>query len=162
MTRNLLLAALIVAAPGSALADPAADAAQCHRDAGTFLAGTVIRGPRYAPGHEKRRGVYLSHTRLTLRGDDGKSYDVAIDNVFANQYRRNQTSVPAPLNTIRVGDKLELCGQPFPNGIHWVHTNCGVTPSAEKPNGWVRKVGTDGSAGDNMEAGTTYCRLWAQ
>jgi hypothetical protein len=36
--------------------------------------------------------------------------DLAIDNVFANGYCHNHRSVPAPLNTIKVGSQLELCG----------------------------------------------------
>src|SRR4051812_22993100 len=147
------LAAMLIAAPVLAHADLAADADQCRLDAGTFVAGTVIRAPRFVPGRERRRGVYLSHTRLTVRATDGHTYDVAVDNVFANGYRRNQPSVPAPLDTIRIGDRLEMCGQPFPSGIHWVHTNCGARPVPERPNGWIRKVDTTGTAGENMEAG---------
>ena len=156
----VLIAALLLSVPDLARADAASDATQCRDSAGSFLAGTVIQAPRFVPGRERRRGVYLSHTRLTLRGDDGQSYDIAIDNVFADGYRRNQSSVPAPLNTVQVGDRLELCGQPFPDGLHWVHTNCGETPTPDKPNGWLRKVGTDGFAGDNMEDNETFCRLW--
>ena len=160
MKHVYLVALLLVSASTLAKADPAGDALQCQRDAGTFLTGTVIRGPRFVPGKERRQGVSLSHTHLTVRGDDRRSYDVAIDNVFANGYRRNQPSTPAPLNAIRVGDRLELCGQSFPGGIHWVHTNCGATPAPNKPNGWVRKISADGVAGDNIEAGEAFCRLW--
>jgi hypothetical protein len=41
----------------------------------------------------------MSHTHLTLRGDaDGRAYDVAIDNVFANGYRHNPRIAPvAPI-----------------------------------------------------------------
>jgi hypothetical protein len=162
MRQVCLLALLLMSAPALASADTAGDAAQCQRDAGTFLTGTVVRAPRFVAGKERRQGVYLSHTRLTLRGDDRQSYDVAIDNVFANGYRRNQPSIPAPLNGIRVGDRLELCGQPFPGGIHWVHTNCGSASTRDKPNGWVRKIAPNGAVGDNMEAGQTYCHLWPE
>ncbi len=157
----LLFVALLIG-PIAASADTAGDSAQCQQDAGKFVSGIVIRGPRFAPGKERRQGVYLSHTHLTLRDDNGQAYDVAIDNVFANGYRRNQPSIPAPLNTIRVGDRLELCGQPFPGGIHFVHTNCGATPTPDKPDGWVRKVGADGTAGDNMEGSQAFCRLWPE
>src|SRR5689334_450219 len=94
MRQVCLLALLLMSAPALASADTAGDAAQCQRDAGTFLTGTVVRAPRFVAGKERRQGVYLSHTRLTLRGDDRQSYDVAIDNVFANGYRRNQPSIP--------------------------------------------------------------------
>ncbi len=107
--------------------------------------------------------MYLSHTHLTLMGDDGASYDVAIDNVFANGYQRNQAGVPAPLNIIHTGDRLELCGQLYSGGdigIHWVHTNCGVTATPDKPDGWVRKLDSNGNAGPNMEANRAFCSLW--
>lgn len=145
-----------------AFADPATDASQCKQSAGSFLVGTVTNGPSFRSG-KPLHGVHLSHTHLTLRGDDGTSYDVAIDNVFANNYRRNQASVPAPLNTIRSGDRLELCGQLYTGGdvgIHWVHTNCGETPTSDKPDGWVRKLDANGNASDNMEANQAFCGLW--
>ncbi len=162
MTRFWLSAAVLLLLPSVAMADQASDAATCQQGAGAFLAGTVIRAPTFRSG-QQRHGVYLSHTRLTLRGDDGSSYDVAIDNVFANGYRRNQPSVPTPLNTIRIGDRLELCGQLYTGGdvgIHWVHTNCGVSSTPDRPDGWVRKVDRDGNAGDNMEANQAFCRLF--
>ncbi len=162
MPRITLCLALVLLYPSVVLADPAADAAQCQQSAGSFLAGTVTRGPRFQSG-KPLHGVYLSHSHLTLKGDDGTSYDVAIDNVFADGYRRNQPSVPAPLNTIRAGDRLELCGQLYSGndvGIHWVHTNCGETPTTDKPDGWVRKVDGNGNAGDNMEANQAFCKLW--
>src|SRR4051812_6989884 len=77
MTRRCLIAAILMFTPGVAGADQAADATQCRQNAGTFLAGTVVRAPRFVPGREQRAGVYLSHTRLMLRGDDGQAYDVA-------------------------------------------------------------------------------------
>jgi hypothetical protein len=162
MPRVYTLLALLLLFPVSAMADPAGDASQCKQGAGSFLAGTVTRGPHFQSG-KPLHGVYLSHTHLTLKGDDGTSYDVAIDNVFASGYRRNQPSVPAPLNTIQTGDRLELCGQLYSGGdvgIHWVHTNCGETPTSDKPDGWVRKLNSDGSAGDNMESNQAFCSLW--
>ncbi len=151
--------ALLLLLPSSAFADQAADAAACEQVAGSFLAGRVAAGPSFRSG-APRHGVHLSHTRLTLVGDDGTRYDVAIDNVFANGYRRNQARVPSPLNTIRRGDRLELCGEPYSGGIHWVHTNCGATPTPDRPNGWVRKVDKDGNAGDNMESNQAFCSLF--
>ena len=83
--------------------------------------------------------MFLSHTHVTLQADDGSSYDVAIDNVFANLYQRNRAAVPPPLNSIRVGDRLEVCGETFPGGIHWVHTDCGATrPSTGRTAGFAR------------------------
>ena len=162
MARLHIRVALLLLLPSSAFADQAADAAACKQAAGSFLAGKVAAGPSFRNG-APRHGVHLSHTHLILLGDDGTRYDVAIDNVFANGYRRNQGRVPSPLNTIRIGDRLELCGEPYSGGdvgIHWVHTNCGATPTADKPNGWVRKVDKDGNAGDNMEANQAFCSLF--
>jgi hypothetical protein len=163
MPRSYLAAALLLLLPSAAAwADQATDAGQCRQNAGTFLTGTVTQGPSFRSGRA-RHGVFLSHTHLTLQGDDGTSYDVAIDNVFANGYHRNQARVPVPLNSIRVGDRLELCGKLFTGGdvgIDWVHTDCGETPTQDKPDGWVRKVDANGSAGDNMEANQAFCSIF--
>ena len=160
--KYLLALALAFALTLPALADPAADAASCQKSAGSYLAGKVVKAPTFAHGHPQK-GVELSHTHITLQGDDGKRYDVAMDNVFANGYRKNVSAVPDPLNTIKLGDRLELCGQKYTDGtsgIHWVHTNCGAKPTAQKPDGWVRKVAADGTAGPNMTANQSFCSLW--
>lgn len=145
---------------GAARAD---EAAQCRANAGTYLTGSVTEGPAFAPGH-LREGVELSHTHLTLLSDqDGQSYDVAIDNVFASGYDAAGESVPPPLSAIRPGDRLELCGKPYAHGepgIDWVHTNCGETPDAAQPDGWLKVLAADGTPGPNLEASREYCRLW--
>jgi hypothetical protein len=111
---------LCLVVSGTARAD---EAAQCRANAGTFLTGNVTQGPTFAPGH-LHKGFELSHTHLTLLSDqDGHSYHVAIDNVFATGYDAAGESVPAPLSTIRTGDRLELCGKLFTRGglgIDWV------------------------------------------
>ena len=157
-----LCAALLLFLPAAGIAAPSDDAAQCQKAAGSYLSGTVARAPRFQSG-KPLKGVYLSHTHLTLKGEDGKLYDVAIDNVFANGYQKNARTVPPPLNAIHTGDKLELCGQLYSDGgagIHWVHTNCGVTPAPDKPDGWVRAIDAKGVPGPNMEAKQDYCGLW--
>ena len=83
----------------------------------------------------------------------------SMDNVFAAGYDSAGQAVPAPLSSIAKGDHLSLCGQLYSGGslgIHWVHTNCGATPTSAKPNGWVKKVGDKA----NMEDNTKYCGLW--
>jgi hypothetical protein len=109
-------------------------------------------------------GVELSHTHLTLLSDqDGRSYDVAIDNVFATGYDAAGERVPAPLSMLRTGDRLEVCGKLFTRGrlgIDWVHTNCGETPTARQPDGWVKILDPRGTPGPNLEASQEYCRLW--
>ena len=151
---------LCLAACGTARAD---EAAQCRANAGTYLTGTVTEGPTFAPGHA-RDGVELSHTHLKLMSDqDGRSYDVAIDNVFATGYDAAGESVPAPLSTIRTGDRLALCGKLYTDGgsgIDWVHTNCGETPRVAQPDGWLKILSSDGALGPNLEDSQEYCRLW--
>lgn len=154
---RLAFALMLAALSTSALAD---DAADCATAGGTLLTGQVVSPPKFKDGMF-RKGVELSHTHLQLKGaTDGKTYDVAIDNVFASGYQKNKKGVPAPLNTIAMGDKLEVCGIPFQGGIHWVHNNCGDTPTKSDPNGWIKKVQADGSVGPNLEDGQKYCYLW--
>jgi hypothetical protein len=144
----------------SAIAD---EESACRAAAGAYLTGIVITAPRFAGG-ERRYAVELSHTHLTLKADrDGQVYDVAIDNVFAPGYDPAARTIPAPLDRIRKGDRLELCGQLYADGrpgIHFVHTNCGAPPRRGRPDGWVKMLAPDGTPGDNLEGATRYCRLW--
>jgi hypothetical protein len=154
-----LLALFLFAAP-AANAD---DASQCQANKGAYLIGTVTSGPVFVHGHPQK-GVELSHTHLTLRADqDSRLYDVAIDNVFASGYDAAREVVPTPLSTIAVGDRLELCGKLYTQGgpgIDWVHTNCGNTPTAAQPDGWLKVVSSAGTPGPNLENSQEYCRLW--
>lgn len=162
-TIHLLCAGLaLLAATASARAD---NAQACRAAAGSFLTGVVVAPPRFAHG-QFRKGVELSHTHLTLRADqDGRQYDVAIDNVFASGYqpRGHGGGVPAPLDAIRVNDRLELCGQLYTRGgpgIHWVHTNCGKQPQPNRPDGWIKHLAANGKAGDNLEGNMDNCSLF--
>lgn len=153
---------ICVFAWGTAHAD---EATQCRAGGGTYLTGRVTDGPRFARGRHPLHGIELSHTHLTLQSDqDGQSYDVAVDNVFASGYDAARESVPAPLSNLRVGDRIEVCGRPFRDdtvlGMDWVHTNCGATPSNRKPNGWLKLLGSGGTPGPNLESSEEYCRLW--
>ena len=147
-------------AAGAARAD---EAAQCRANAGTFLTGTVRQGPTFTRGH-LHRGVELSHTHLTLMSDqDGRSYHIAIDNVFAAGYDAAGEAIPAPLSTLRTGDRLELCGKLFTRGglgMDWVHTNCGDAPKPAQPDGWLKVLASDGTPGSNLEDSQEYCRIW--
>jgi hypothetical protein len=139
------------------------EVALCRANGGTYLSGRVTRAPVFARGHF-RDGVELPHTHLRLQSDrDGQSYDVAVDNVFAAGYDAAGENVPAPLSRIRVGDRLELCGEPYANetpGLHWVHTDCGALPSPGRPDGWLKILDAKGAPGPNLESSREYCRLW--
>lgn len=158
MKQKLLLISLLCLA-SHAFADHRAD---CSAAAGTYLTGTLVSAPSFQHG-KSQRGIELSHTHLSLKADqDGRTYDVAIDNVFADGYDAAGSHVPAPLNTLRRNDRIEVCGQLYTSGIgiHWVHTNCGDTPTRAKPDGWLKKLYPDGSTSANFEGNTEYCYLW--
>jgi hypothetical protein len=157
--KYIVLAVLLAAAGSAAMAD---ERQACQAADGAYLSGVVVKGPKFAHG-QYRQGVELSHTHLKLRADqDGQVYDVAIDNVFANGYQPGSRDVPAPIDTIRVNDRLSLCGQLYDRGvgIHFVHTNCGEFPSRDHPDGWIRLVDRRGSSGANLEANTSQCSLF--
>jgi hypothetical protein len=139
------------------------EAAQCQANGGTYVIGHVMQAPSFVPGH-LRHGVELSHTHLTLLADqNGQTYDVAIDNVFAAGYDTAGENVPRPLSTIAVGDLLELCGKLYRSGgpgIDWVHTDCGAQPTADRPDGWIKILAPDGTPGANLESSREFCSLW--
>lgn len=147
----------------AAQAAPADQAAMCEASAGVYRSGVVVQGPKFAHG-QFRKGVELSHTHVRIRADqDGRVYDVAIDNVYASGFEPNQRSVPASLSGIAVHDRVEACGQLYTRGgpgIHWVHTNCGKPPKPSRPDGWLKVVGANGQPGRNIEGNTQYCTLF--
>lgn len=154
MKRILLMLALATAS-AAAMANATQD---CAAAGGSYVSGVVVKGPKFAHG-QYRQGVELSHTHLKLRSDqDGQVYDVAIDNVFASGYDPEQRTVPPPIDTIRLGDRIEACGILYDQGvgIHFVHNNCGERPTASHPDGWLRRAG-----GANLESNTRYCSLFA-
>lgn len=151
------IAAVIVCLPSAAWAD---DRADCAAGDGTLLTGVVIASPAFATG-KSLRGIPLSHTHIRIRGDaDGKTYDLAVDDVFAPGYAPQLDAVPAPLSSIVVGQHLEACGLPYAGGMHWVHTNCGAVPTAQDPKGWLKILDAAGAAGPNLENSLKYCYLW--
>lgn len=154
----LALALLSLSAVASA-----SEQSACTAAGGSFLTGTVTSAPKFAAATQTIQGVQLSHTHVNLRGDkDGRTYDVAMDNVYAYDYVLNSSRIPKSLAAIKVGDHLELCGALYTSGvgIHWVHSNCGATPSRSAPNGWVKEMSSSGSVGSNLEGSQSYCYLW--
>lgn len=161
MKKNLLAACLLVttATATSAFADEAGD---CSAAAGSYRSGVVVRGPAFAHG-QYRKGVELSHTHLTMKADqDGRIYDVAIDNVFVPGFDRNQAGIPAPLTAIRVNDRIGVCGQLYTKGvgIHWVHTNCGKRPTPAHPDGWLKELKPDGTPGPSVTGNAAFCPIF--
>jgi hypothetical protein len=159
--KNLIVVISLNCAALPALADAQSD---CRAAAGSLLTGVVVSEPRFVGG-KSRRGTELSHTRFSLQGDqDGREYDVAVDNVFASGYDSAGEAVPADLDKIHKGTRLELCGQLYAQGvgIHFVHTNCGDRPVPTDPDGWTKIVNADGSVGPNLVASREYCALWSR
>jgi hypothetical protein len=159
LLRVPVLAISLSCAALPALADAQSD---CQAAGGSLLTGVAVSEPAFVPG-KSRRDTELSHTHFSLRADqDGAVYDVAVDNVFASGYDSAGERVPADLDKIHKGTRLELCGQLYTTGrgIHWVHTNCGDRPTEAEPDGWIKIVNADGGLGQNLEANREYCGLW--
>lgn len=153
-------AAIALMLLGSTNAAWADDRSDCTANAGTLLSGVVIGAPTYVSG-KPLKGIPLSHTHIRIRGDsDGQTYDLAVDDVFAAGFDVQRDVVPPPLDTIGAGTHVEACGIPYAGGMHWVHTNCGDTPTAQDPNGWLKVVDAAGAAGPNLEDSPKYCYLW--
>lgn len=163
MNRHYFLTALIAFFASASIAH-SDEMSECKTNAGNFLEGTIVKNPEFMRARERRHGIPLSHTHVTLQVNGQTStYDVAIDNVFAADYDKANGNIPPSLESLKVGDILELCGKLYPrheHGIHWVHTNCGQTPNPRKPNGWVKLVDQNGHVGPNLEGNEEYCYLW--
>ncbi|MFZ6755612.1 hypothetical protein ACO0K9_00200 [Undibacterium sp. Ji50W] len=141
----------------------ASEQSSCQAAAGTLLTGTVVSAPKFAAATQTLKGVGLSHTHVQVRVDqDGQTYDVAMDNVYAVDYVKNAKSIPKSLAAIKVNDRLEMCGEPYTSGvgIHWVHSNCNAVPKTTAPDGWVKTIAASGALGSNLERSQTYCYLW--
>jgi hypothetical protein len=141
----------------------ASEQTTCTANKGSYITGTVTSSPQFATSSTTIQGIKLTHTRLYLRADqDGKSYDVAMDNVYAVDYVKNSTSMPPSLAAIKVNSRLSLCGAKYTSGtgIHWVHSNCGAVPTTSAPNGSVKVISSTGSVGLNLERSQNYCYLW--
>lgn len=144
----------------TALAD---ESAACAAAKGTYVLGKVVSAPTFASAKQTLQGVQLTHTHIGIQQNvTGIPFDIAIDNVFANDYSENSDRSPPSLQNIKVGDSLSTCGQTYPGGIHWVHTNCNQPVSPSKPNGWLKLIAQDGQPGANIEALQDYCYLWGE
>lgn len=154
---------MLLIAAGAAHANPTE---QCTAQGGSALTGTIINGPFFIKARYFRHGVALSHTKIIVRSDDGQIYDIRADNVFAAGYDEAHDSVPAPLSTLRTGERVSLCGKRYKTrsggmGMDWVHTNCGAPPRHNAPNGWlVALTNPSMMSGPNLEGSREYCSLW--
>lgn len=162
MNKGLLVVFLI----SQSLYATASDQTACQAAGGSYLTGVVTSAPKFQSASETLQGVKLSHTTLNIKSDqNGKTYQVAMDNVYAADYVKNSTSIPKSLAALKVNTHLELCGELYTGGdigIHWVHDNCSTTPSSSNPNGWTKVLATNGTAGANLENSQTYCYLWGE
>ncbi|HEY8025592.1 MAG TPA: hypothetical protein VIF60_13560 [Burkholderiaceae bacterium] len=144
----------------------ASDQSDCAAGAGAYLSGTVVSGPVFKAASSTLQGVQLSHTHVQLLADqDGQTYDVAIDNVYAVDYVLNANTVPKSLAAIHVNDHMSMCGALYTSGgpgIHWVHDNCNVAGTATAPNGFIKKAPARGPVYANLARSTAYCYLWGQ
>lgn len=127
---------------------------------GDYVQGTIETTPTFNDGTFLSGGgfnnIELSHTHITVNSN-GTDYDVAIDNVFASDYDQSGgSSIPQSYSSaLQVGQTIELCGTDYTGGqtgIHWVHTNCGVSSSG--PAGYAIVNGVD------LTSNTEYCPLW--
>jgi len=158
MKKNLL--AILLFAPLCALAS---DATTCATNKGTYLSGAVTSSARFQAATQTIQGVQVSHTIMYIKADqDGRSYQVAMDNVYASDYVKNSTSMPPSLAALTAGKRVEVCGQKYSDGsgIHWVHNNCNATPTTSAPNGFVKTVSSTGTISANLERSQAYCYLW--
>ena len=146
------------------LSAAATEQTTCSSSGGTWITGYVTSSPTFASSKTTLQGVKLTHTHFNVRSDqDGKTYDVAVDNIFAVDYVLNATTIPRSLAAIRINDYVGTCGATFTSptaGTHFVHTNCGATPTASKPNGWLKTVTSTGYWSTNVERSQTYCYLF--
>lgn len=157
--KKALLALLLAIPAFYAFADEQGD---CDAAAGSYISGTVVSGPRFQTG-SARQGVKLTHTHIQVVADqDGQTYDVAIDNVYAADFVRNSTRVPNSFKTFAVNTQVSMCGSLYTSGvgIHWVHNNCNVDPSSSTPDGWIKKMYSDGSVSDSYTSSQNYCYLF--
>lgn len=144
---------------GSALADDRSDCAAAN---GALITGTVTTAPVFVHG-QFVHGIELSHSRFYIKSDNGGgTYQVAVDNVFANGYQAGTKEIPTALADIAVGDRLALCGALYTKGlgIHFVHTNCGDRPTPQHPDGWLKRFSSSGQESMNLEASQTYCKIF--
>jgi hypothetical protein len=149
---------------GTSMVAMANGKSDCSAASGSYVTGKVVSGPTFKGASSSLQGIGLTHTHVGIVSDqDGKTYDVAMDNVYAADYKKNAKTMPASLAAIKKGDHLELCGQLYTSGgpgIHWVHDNCNVTPTSSTPNGFTKEVSSKGVEGSNLEASQAYCYLW--
>ncbi len=150
----------------------------CSDIGGYFQYGIINAPPsndysqvlNYAPATESIDTIPLSHTHMEMTSAiDGRIYNVAIDNVFANNYNPFSGAVPNSYeSSLTAGSTVYLCsGNPSKvpysvtgtfatQGFDWVHTNC---VASGYPSTYLNGFLFD-SKGNNLTNSQTYCYLW--
>jgi hypothetical protein len=128
----------------------------CEGNTATAVSGIVVTTPYFAHG-KTRDGIELSHTIFDVKTNQEAIYQVAVDNVYANDYDENPQGIPYSLAaTLLPGTHIDICGELYTDGrlgIHWVHTNCGNYQNG--PNGYLI------INGHLLTASQEYCKLFA-
>jgi hypothetical protein len=150
----------------------------CTKAGGYFQYGIIDSPPNsdyattltYGPASKSILGIPLSHTYIEITSAlDGNIYQVAIDNLFANNYDPLSKVVPATYaDNLTAGSIVYLCsGNPTRvpysfkgnfavKGIDWVHPNCSNSGSHS-----VYQTGfLYASNRQNLTNNQTYCYLW--
>jgi hypothetical protein len=126
-------------------------------DGGTSVTARIETAPYFASSRDRLQDIELSHT--IFYATDIKTntyYQVAVDNVFANDFNASSNQMPNSYQeNFKVGKIASLCGLTYtnPTGIHWVHTNCNNPASG--PTGHVI------IDNKNYTNSTAYCYLWS-
>jgi hypothetical protein len=144
----------------------ASDQTDCAAGGGAYVSGVVTTAAYFKAASSTLQGVGLSHTHVSMLSDqDGQTYDVAIDNVYAMDYVLNSPTMPKSLAVLKVGDHLSTCGALYTSGgpgTHWVHNNCNVPGTTAAPNGFIKKMSARGPVYANLERNMAYCYLWGE
>lgn len=154
----------------------------CSQVGGYFQYGIINSPPNsdypqvtnYEEGTDSIEGIPLSHTYIEMTSAiDGYIYEIAIDNVFADNYDPFSYTIPTTyITNLTAGSTIYLCSGnpksvPYPvnvgesnayakQGFDWVHTNCGASGYfSNYKNGFLYDQNNQ-----NLTNSQQYCYLW--